>query len=43
MKTFKIQCKLGKSYTKDFKDIEECKNWIINTLDLSLGWSCWEI
>jgi hypothetical protein len=39
MKTFIIQSKLGKSYIKEFKDREECRHWIINTLDLSLVWS----
>jgi len=26
------------SYVKEFKDIEEAKDWIVNHLDLSLNW-----
>ncbi|MFW9627666.1 MAG: hypothetical protein ACMV1K_13150 [Sulfurospirillum sp.] len=36
---YTIQCKLGKTYKKQFKSDDECRTWIVNHLDLSLGWS----
>lgn len=36
---YTIQCKLGKTYTKQFKSDDECRMWIENHLDLSMGWS----
>lgn len=36
---YKIQNKLGKTHIKNFKDNDECFEWIENTLDLSQGWS----
>lgn len=36
---YTIQSKLGKTYTKQFQNDDDCRMWIENHLDLSLGWS----
>ena len=40
MRTFEITAtKCSDSYTKDFETTDEARDWVINTLDLSMEWT----